>query len=187
MKVGLFFGTFNPVHVGHLIIANYMAGHSDLEEVWFIVSPHNPLKKKNALLNEHDRLHWVELGIGNNKKLKASNIEFDLPQPSYTINTLAHLKKKYSHHQFILIMGSDNLETFHKWKNFELILKNHKIYIYKRPGHDGGEFIRHPQVKSFDVPLLNISASFIRKSIKEGKSVQYLLPDKILEALNIDK
>ncbi|MES2397716.1 MAG: nicotinate (nicotinamide) nucleotide adenylyltransferase, partial [Bacteroidota bacterium] len=130
MKVGLFFGSFNPVHTGHLVLANYMLEYTDLERIWFVVSPHNPLKKKSTLLDEKQRLQMVDLAIGDNIKLKASNIEFNLPQPSYTIVTLTYLKEKYPQHEFVLIMGADNLENFHKWKNYEEILKHHQLYIY---------------------------------------------------------
>ncbi len=179
MKVGLFFGTYNPIHVGHLIIANYMANHTELEEVWLIVSPHNPLKEKSTLLNEYDRLHLVELAIRDNDKLKVSNIEFSLPKPSYTIHTLTYLKEKHPQHDFNLIMGSDNLKTFHKWMNYEKILAEHKIFLYNRPKYSEGELINHPHVFSFDVPLLSISASFIRKSLKAGKSIKYLVTEPV--------
>ena len=138
MKVGLFFGSFNPIHVGHLIIANYMATHTDLKEIWLVVSPQNPLKQKASLAKDYDRLHLVRLAIDQNPKLKASNIEFDLPKPSYTVDTLAYLKEKYPTKTFVLIMGGDNLGTFHKWKNYEIILKNFQIYVYSRPKYELG-------------------------------------------------
>lgn len=183
MKTGLFFGSFNPVHVGHMIIANHMVEHSDLHEVWFVVSPHNPLKKKSSLANDYERLHMVNLAIGNNSKLKASNIEFKLPQPSYTIDTLTYLNEKYPSKEFVLIMGGDNLKSLHKWKNYELLLENYQIYVYQRPSYDLGELVTHPSVKIFEAPLMQISASFIRKSIKVGKSIQYLVSDKVFEYL----
>ena len=181
MKIGLFFGTFNPIHVGHLIIANYMAENTDLEKVWFVISPHNPLKDKNSLLNEKNRLYMVNIALEDNPNLVASRIEFHLSQPSYTINTLIHLEEEYPQHHFVLILGSDNLETFPKWKNYEKILENSTLYIYRREGYDAVEFSDHPKVKFFDVPLLNISASNIRNNIKEGRSVKYMIPDKPLQ------
>lgn len=185
MKIGLFFGSFNPVHVGHMIIANFMATQTDLREVWMIVSPQNPLKKKSSLARDHDRLHLVRLAIGDNSKLRASNIEFDLPQPSYTIDTLAYLKEKHLEKEFALIMGGDNLKTFHKWKNYELILENHEIYVYHRPNYDltGVAVAENKTVKIFEAPLMNISASYIRKCIKARNSVQYLVPETVFEYL----
>ena len=181
MKIGLFFGTFNPIHVGHLVIANYMAEFTDLDKVWFVVSPHNPLKKKETLLADNHRLALVREAIGDNKKLKASNIEFSLPQPSYTINTLVHLNEKYPKDKFVLIMGCDNIQTFHKWKNHEEILKHHEIYVYPRKGADGGDLKNHPKVKMTDAPLMEISSSFIRKAIKEKKDVRYMMPESVYD------
>ena len=146
MKIGLYFGSFNPIHSGHLVIAGYMAEFSDLKQVWMVVSPHNPLKPAGTLLQDYHRFHLVELGIGSNKKLKASKIEFELARPSYTVVTLAYLQDKYPKHEFSLIMGADNLENLHKWKNFELILEHHDIYVYPRPNHDGGNLKDHPRV-----------------------------------------
>ena len=183
-KIGLFFGSFNPVHVGHMIIANYMVTHTDLKKVWMVVSPQNPLKNKNSLAKDYDRLNMVQAAIGDNLNLKASNIEFGLPKPSYTIDTLTYLKEKYPSKNFVLIMGGDNLGTLHKWKNYELILKYHEIYVYKRPSYNLGELASHPSVKIFDAPLLDISASYIRKCIAEGKSVQYLVPEGAFEYLS---
>jgi len=183
LKIGLFFGSFNPVHVGHMIIANYMATHTDLDQVWMVVSPHNPLKPKTTLAKDHDRLHLVQLAIGDNKLLWASNIEFSLPKPSYTIDTLAFLKDKYPDRQFVLIMGGDNLATITKWKNYEILLRDYEIYLYRRPNYDLGEFGNHPSIRQFDAPTLDISATYIRQCIKEGKSVQYLLPDAVYQYL----
>lgn len=183
MKIGLFFGSFNPVHVGHMIIANYMATHTDLHQVWMVVSPHNPLKPKNGLAKDHDRLHLVQLAIGDNPLLRASNVEFNLPKPSYTIDTLAFLKEKHPDKQFALIMGGDNLATITKWKNYEILLRDYEIYLYKRPNYDLGEFGNHPNVKHFEAPMLEISATYIRQCIKDGKSVQYLLPDAVFKYL----
>ena len=181
MKVGLYFGSFNPVHVGHMIIANYMVEHSDLDQVWMVVSPHNPLKKKDSLANDYDRLHLVNLAIGENDRIKSSNIEFSLPKPSYTIDTLTYLKEKYPNNEFALIMGGDNLKTLPKWKNYLMILKHYSIYVYKRPKYELGELQTHENVHIMDAPLLEISSSYIRKSINEGRSVQYLLTKDVYE------
>lgn len=179
MKIGLFFGSFNPVHVGHMVIADFMAQYTDLKKVWLVVSPQNPLKNKNTLAKDYDRLHLVQLAIGDNLRLKASNIEFNLPKPSYTIDTLAYLTEKYPNKKFVLIMGGDNLATLHKWKNYEQILKHYEIYVYKRPTYELGELEKHKNVKVFEAPSMEISASFIRKSIKAGKSVQYLVTKEV--------
>jgi len=183
MKIGLFFGSFNPVHVGHMIIANYMASQTDLDRVWIIVSPQNPLKPKKSLANDYDRLHLVNLAIGENLILRASNIEFSLPKPSYTIDTLTYLREKYPRDEFVLIMGGDNLGTLHKWKNYEIILRDYAIYVYRRPRYELGDLENHPSVKLFDAPQLHISASYIRKCIQEGHSVEYLVPDRVFEYL----
>lgn len=183
MKIGLFFGSFNPVHVGHMIIANFMATQTDLDQVWMVVSPQNPLKKKSTLARDYDRLHLVRLAIDDNKLVKASNIEFDLPKPSYTIDTLTFLSEKFPKKEFVLIMGGDNLATLHKWKNYELILRDYQIYLYKRPQYDLGELETHPSVRHFEAPLLEISATYIRKQIKEGKSIRYLVPQQVFEYL----
>lgn len=183
MKTGLFFGSFNPVHVGHLIIANFMHTHTDLREVWMVVSPQNPLKPKNSLARDRDRLHLVNLAIGDHYSLKASDIEFGLPKPSYTIDTLTYLKEKYPERHFTLIMGGDNIATLHKWKNYEQILDNYGIYVYNRPGYEPGDLVDHPSVKYFDAPLMNISASYIRKEIKAQRSVRYLVSDAVFNYL----
>ncbi len=183
MKTGLFFGSFNPIHIGHLIIANFMATQTNLDQVWLVVSPQNPLKPKNSLARDYDRLHLVRLGIGDNPRLKASNIEFDLPKPSYTIDTLTYLRELHPEREFVLIMGSDNLATLHKWKNYDIILRDYAIYVYQRPDYHPGELADHPQVKLFEVALMQISASYIRKCIREEKSVQYLVPDPVFEYL----
>lgn len=184
MKTGLFFGSFNPVHNGHMVIANYMAEFTDLNEVWLVVSPHNPLKPLGSLLQDYHRLTLVKEAIGDYRKIKASNIEFSLPKPSYTIHTLVHLKEKFPQHQFVLIMGSDSLATLHKWKNYEMILADYEIYIYSRPGIDGGLFKDHPKVKFIDAPLMEISASFIRKAIKEKKDVRFMLPAAVFNYID---
>lgn len=184
MHIGLFFGSFNPVHVGHMVLANYMASFTDLEQIWFVVSPHNPLKEKSSLLNQNQRLHMVNLAIGDNDKLKSSNIEFSLSQPSYTINTLAHLKEKYPQHRFSLIMGEDNLESFTKWKNYEEILKNHKLYVYPRPNSNSGDLKTHPNVIMTEAPLMDISSTNIRQAIKNKKDVSFFVPQAVWQYLD---
>lgn len=184
MKVGLFFGSFNPVHVGHLIIGNFMATQTDLQQVWLVVSPQNPLKPKRTLLRDHDRLHLVQLAIGDNLNLRASDIEFHLPKPSYTVDTLTILKEKYPEKEFVLIMGGDNLATLDKWKNYELILRDYEIYVYDRPNYDKGAFTTHPKVRIYDeVPMMEISATYIRNCLQNGKSIQYLVPDAVYHYL----
>ncbi len=187
MKIGLFFGSFNPVHIGHLIIADYMAAHTDLQKVWMVVSPHNPHKPKKSLARDHDRLHLVDLAVADNPRIEPSSVEFGLPKPSYTIDTLTHLKHKYPQHSFALIMGGDNLATLPTWKNSELILRDYEIYVYKRPSYDLGELATHPQVKIFDAPLLDISATMVREWIKAGKSVRYLLPEPVYKYLEASR
>ena len=166
-----------------MIIANYLANNSDLDKVWMVVSPQNPFKDKKSLAKDNDRLHLVNLAIGDNDKLKASNIEFDLPQPSYTVDTLAFLKEKYPSKKFVLIMGGDNLKSLHKWKNYEYILEHHEVYVYKRPEYELGDLQNHPSVRILDAPLMQISASYIRKEIKEKRSVRYLVPDAVFDYL----
>ena len=178
MKIGLYFGSFNPVHNGHMVIANYMAEFTDLNQVWLVVSPHNPLKPLGSLLQDYHRLTLVTKAIGDYKKLKPSNIEFGLPKPSYTINTLVYLQEKHPKHSFVLIMGSDSLATIHKWKNYEMILDGYEIYVYPRPGFDGGKYSTHPKVKFIDAPLMEISASCIRKAIHDKKDVRFMLPQE---------
>lgn len=182
-SIGLFFGSFNPVHVGHMIIANYMVNHTELDEVWMVVSPHNPHKEKKSLAKDYDRLHLVNLAIGDQIKIKASDIEFNLPKPSYTIDTLTYLNEKFPSHQFCLIMGGDNLLSLPKWKNYKALLK-HKIYVYLRPKYELGELHDHPNINLLEAPLLDISASYIRGLIKENKSIQYLVTDKVYEYLS---
>ncbi|WP_299287980.1 nicotinate (nicotinamide) nucleotide adenylyltransferase [uncultured Mucilaginibacter sp.] len=181
MKIGLFFGSFNPIHTGHLIIASYMANHTDLEKVWLVVSPHNPLKKASDLINTYDRLEMAKLATENSDKIEVSDIELKLPRPSYTIDTLIHLQEKFPQHQFALIMGSDNLNSLQKWKNYEILLRDYQIYVYPRPGFEHTVFSNHFSVTVTDTPLIEISSTFIRKSITQKKNVQYFLPDKVLE------
>lgn len=180
MKTGLFFGSFNPVHIGHMIIANHIVQYTDLKEVWMVVSPHNPLKQKASLAKDSDRFHLVQLAIGDNPHIKASNIEFGLPVPSYTIDTLTHLQEKFPKREFSLIMGGDNLESLDKWKNYQLILENFDIYVYQRPGYQTDKYTDHHRIKMVEnVPMMDISATFIRSAIKDKKSVQYLLPESV--------
>ena len=183
MKIGLYFGTFNPIHVGHLIIANHMAEHSDLEQIWMVVTPQNPHKQKNTLLDDYQRLHLVNLATEDYPKIKPSDIEFKLPQPNYTVNTLAHLLEKYPQHVFSLIMGEDNLKSFHKWKNYDYILQHHDIYIYPRvsEGDDNSEFKNHPRIHKIDAPIVEISSTFIRENIKNKKNIRPLLPHNVWE------
>lgn len=179
MKIGLFFGSFNPIHIGHMVIANIMAEHTDLDQVWFVVSPHNPLKKSNSLLHEQDRYDMVQKAVFDNYHLKVSDIEFGMPRPSYTVDTLAYLTDRYTDHEFKLIIGEDNLKNFHKWKNFETILASYGLLIYPRPGAEFSDYRNHHNVTVVDAPLLDISATFIRKCIKENKSIKYLVPEDV--------
>lgn len=179
MKVGLFFGSFNPIHVGHLIIANYMVEFTDLDKLWFVVSPHNPLKKKSTLLADSHRLELVHQAIKDDHRFMASNIEFKLPQPSYTINTLAHLTEKFPDHEFVIIMGSDGLETFHKWKNFEYLQANFKRYVYPRPGTSEQLLANIENGMVVEAPLIEISSTFIRESIYNNKDVRHFLNENV--------
>lgn len=183
-KIGLFFGSFNPIHIGHLIIANYMANHTDLKEVWFMVSPHNPLKKKSSLIDKYDRLEMVNLALEGSENLRSSDFEFHLSLPSYTIDTLTHLKEQHANKDFVLIMGADNLVSLKNWKNYEILLRDYKIYVYPRPGFDSHELFDHPAVTLTETPLMELSSTFIRKSIKEDKDVKFFLPDKVLHFID---
>lgn len=183
MEIGLFFGSFNPVHTGHMIIASHVANWSDLDEVWMVVSPQNPLKKRSNLAKDYDRLHMVQLAIGDHPKIRASNIEFSLPKPSYTVDTLIHLKEKYPDHEFTLIMGGDNLHNLHKWKNYEVLLDHYKILVYRRPEYIDNAYKGRDNISVIEAPLMEISSTFIRKSLKTGKSVRYLVPDPVWEYL----
>lgn len=193
-KVGLFFGSFNPIHIGHLILGNYIADNTDLDEVWFVVSPHNPHKKKANLLEDHHRLAMVRIAVEDNDKLKASDVEFDLPKPSYTVFTLQKLKEDHPNKEFVLIMGEDNLRSLHKWKNYEYILENHSVYVYPRirtiqeesnPEEDLNTLALHESITVLDdVPMMKISSSYIRNAVKEQKSIRYLLSDPVYKYLD---
>ena len=176
-KTALYFGTFNPIHIGHLAIANYLVEHSDLDELWMVVTPHNPHKKKKTLLDDYQRLHLVHLATDDYDKIKASNIEFSLPQPNYTVNTLAHLSEKYPDRDFFLVMGEDNLKSLHKWKNYQVLLDNYSIIVYPRvsTGKIPEQFIDHPSVMRIDAPIMEISSTMIRNGIKEGKDLRYFM------------
>lgn len=181
MKIGLFFGSFNPIHVGHLIIANTMAYSTDLEQVWFIVSPQNPFKKNKSLLHEFDRLKMVEMAIADNFKLQVSDVEFSLPKPSYTIDTLTVLAERFPMHEFKLIMGEDNLVQFENWKNYEKILEYYELYVYPRPNTPAHNFKEHPKVRFIEAPLLDISATYIRNALQNKRPIRYMVPDAIEE------
>lgn len=184
MRVGLYFGSFNPIHHGHLVIANYMLQHMKLDQVWFVLSPQNPLKRSASLLNEYQRLHLVRLAIEGEGGLKASDIEFRLPKPSYTVDTLAYLQEKYPAEEFSIIMGSDSFQNLSKWKNYQWLLQQFPIYVYKRPGYES--YPSYPEardVQILDAPLLPISSTAIRQMIKAGKSVRYLLPESVRDEI----
>ena len=183
MKIGLYFGTFNPIHIGHLIIANHMAEYSDLDQIWFVVTPQSPFKVKTSMLDNHHRLEMVYRATKDYDKLRPSDIEFGLPQPNYTINTLTYLLEKYPDYEFSLIMGEDNLKSFHKWKNYELILANHHIYVYPRlsEGVVETQFDKHPKIHYVEAPIMELSSTFIRNSIKKGKNVTPMLPKYVWE------
>ncbi len=191
MKIGLFFGSFNPIHIGHLALANYFVEYTDLNKLWFVVSPHNPFKNKKTLLADNQRLYMVRSAVENMpEKYYASNIEFNMPKPSFTIDTLTYLKEKYPNKEFVLIMGADNLVNIHKWKNYEEIVKNYKIYVYPRPGVDLTKIKAKADFTVFDAPLIEISSSFIRKSISMGKNVNFFMPEvvaKYVDEMNFYK
>lgn len=184
MQVGLYFGSFNPIHHGHLIIASFLLENTDLDQVWFVVSPQNPLKPSVSLLNEYHRLYLVQAAIEGENNLKASDIEFRLPKPSYTVDTLTYLQEKYPAHQFSIIMGSDSFANLPKWKNYSWLLQHYPIYVYERPGHEVlPSFPEAKKITVLNAPLLPISATHIRKNIKEGKSIRYLVPDAVREEI----
>jgi nicotinate-nucleotide adenylyltransferase len=176
--IGLFFGSFNPVHNGHLIIANYILEYTDLDKIFFVVSPQNPFKKQSELLEDHHRLALLKEAINDTENYQVSDIEFKMPKPSYTVDTLAYLKEKYPDTRFSLIMGADNLLTFHKWKNADYILKNYKIYVYPRPGIDCSEFINNKHIEILQAPLMELSSTFIRKAVKDKKDIRFYMPER---------
>lgn len=190
MKIGLYFGTFNPIHVGHLIIANHLAENADLQQIWMVVTPHNPFKEKSSLLDDAQRLHLVNLATEYYPKLKSSDIEFKLPQPNYTVNTLAHLKEKFPQHEFAIIMGEDNLNSLHKWKNFTSILENHNLYIYPRISKETEKLNSiiasnsHYEINRIDAPIVEISSTFIREGIKNKKNIRPLLSEKVWDYID---
>jgi nicotinate-nucleotide adenylyltransferase len=183
MNIGLYFGSFNPIHHGHLIIANHILNYEGMDQVWFIVSPHNPLKETASLLNEYHRLHLVQLAIEGSSSLRASDFEFKLPRPSYTIDTLTYLKEEYPKHNFSIIMGSDSFQNIHKWKNASLLLRDHPILIYLRPGHHELNVAEFGSIRVVKAPQFDISSSFVRETIRKGKSIRYLVPDIVMEEI----
>lgn len=186
MNVGLFFGSFNPIHVGHLIIANHLVEHSDMDQLWFVVTPHNPFKNKSSLLDNHHRLSMVNIAVEDYPNLKSSNIEFDLPQPNYTGNTLAHIGEKFPQHTFSIIMGEDNLRSFHKWKNHKYILENHSIYVYPRKVEvkEKDSSIQHRNINRIDAPIIEISSTLIRDSINQQKNYRPLVPHNVWQYID---
>ena len=182
MKVGLYFGSFNPIHIGHLIIGSYLSDNTDLDEVWFVVSPQNPFKKSSSLLNEQHRLSLVQIAIEGEKKLKASNVEFKLPKPSYTSDTLIYLSEKYPENKFAVIMGSDSFQNIERWRNYNQIINNYNIYIFLRPGYPV-ENIYEKNIYVITAPLIEISSTLIRKNIRANKSIRFFVPDSVMEEI----
>lgn len=183
MHIGLYFGSFNPVHNGHLIIANFIANYSQLDRIWFVVSPQNPFKEKGSLINENHRKHLIDLAIEGEKKLRTSNIEFKLPIPSFTIDTLTHLKDMHPKDEFSVIVGSDSFQNIRKWKNSDVLLKNYRIIIYERPGFKVDRRMLNEKITLFNAPLLDISSTQIREMIHNNKSIRYLVPDIVKEEI----
>ncbi|MEM7367314.1 MAG: nicotinate (nicotinamide) nucleotide adenylyltransferase [Bacteroidota bacterium] len=183
MNIGLFFGSFNPIHTGHLILAQTALNETPLEYIWFVVSPQNPFKKKKNLISEYNRLRMAELAVEPHPRMLASNVEFSLPKPSYTIDTLTHLREVYETYTFSIIMGQDNLQHLHKWKNAEALLKYYQIYVYPREGGQPSELDDHPHIHFFQAPMLNISATYIRQTIRAGKSVRFMVPEPVYDYL----
>lgn len=184
LKIGLYFGSFNPVHIGHMAIANYLVEYGEIDQLWFVVTPHNPLKKKENLLNDYDRLEMMHIAVGDDFRFRVSDIEFRLPKPSYTIDTLAYLTEKFPSHHFYIIMGSDNLANFHKWKNYEEIIRNHRIIVYPRPGFEISEEQGTSHFRLVHAPLMEISSTFIRDAVKAGKNVRHFLPPGVWDYLD---
>ena len=178
MKIGLFFGSFNPIHHGHLMVASYIANHTDLKQIWLVVSPQNPHKSQSSLLNEYDRLHLAQLAIENDDQIKVSDIEFKLPKPSYTIDTLTYLEEKFPQHEFYIIMGGDSFQNLPKWKNFETLVKNYQFIVYRRPGFDITENYG-AKMQYLEAPMLELSATLIRNNCKEGITIRYLVPEDV--------
>jgi len=187
VKVGLFFGSFNPIHIGHLIIANIMVETSDLQQVWFVVSPQNPLKSSKSLAHEFDRYDMVQAGIDSSYHLRASDIEFNMPRPSYTVDTLAYLAEKHPDHEFSLIIGEDNLKSFPKWKNYQVIIDNYGLYVYPRPSDAKHELADLANVQWIEAPILDISATYIRKLVKQEKSIEFLVPVSVAQIIKTRK
>lgn len=189
-RTGLYFGTFNPIHIGHLVIANFMANHTDLSKVWLVVTPHNPLKERADLLPDNHRLQMCRLAILDNNKLKVSDVEFDLPQPNYTIKTLEVLRKQHPDREFVLIMGEDNLRSLHKWKGYEKILSEFDVLVYPRSVTDGegsmneGPVLNMERIKVVDAPMIRISSTFLRNAIRENQDIRYLVPDKVINYIS---
>ena len=180
-KIGLFFGSFNPIHMGHLVIASSMLAHTDMKEVWFVVSPQNPLKERHSLLPDRQRLDMVRRAIDDEPRMRACDAEFELPKPSYTVLTLAHLGEKYRDKEFALIMGCDNLDTFDRWRNYEYILDHYHIYVYPRPGHDGGKFATHPHIHWVETPMMDISSTYIRELLRQKRDIRFLVPEAVYQ------
>jgi len=181
MKIGLYFGSFNPVHIGHMAIANFLVEYGGIDQLWFVVSPQNPLKKKENLLNDYDRLEMMHLAVSDEQRFRVSDIEFRLPKPSYTIDTLTYLSEKFPTHHFSIIMGSDNLVNFHRWKNYEAIEQNYGIIVYPRPGFDPSSLQTFRDIRWVDAPLMEISSTFIREAIREGRNMRHFLPPRVWE------
>jgi nicotinate-nucleotide adenylyltransferase len=186
MHIGLYFGSFNPIHIGHLIVANHVTEFTEVDKIWFVVSPHNPLKDTHSLLNEYHRLHLVNLAIEGNSKFRASNVEFHLPKPSYTIDTLTYLSEKFPLERFSVIMGADSFQNIHRWKNYEQLLKKYSLIVYNRPGFEIKETYG-ADLQLLDAPLLEISSTFIRSQIRDGRSIRYIVPDAVYEYISSNR
>ena len=187
MKIGLFFGSFNPIHHGHLMVAQAVLNQTDCQQIWFVISPQNPHKKSSSLLHEFDRMDMVDVAIADQYQFKSCDIEFNLPRPSYTIDTLVHLSEKYPQHEFRLIMGGDNLESFKSWKNFDKILDYFGLIVYPRGEKKQSDLWDHSSVQVIQAPFLHISATYIRDCIKQERSIKYLLPDKVIALIKQKK